>query len=219
MSAVSAGPAPKSIERRFDSLLILDIDEVVLHFITPFQALLAEHGAQLHAESFRLTGNVRSIATGTALSGHVLDRVTAQLYEEQEKRQTPVEGVGESLGRLSAVADIVFLTAMTPAYYDHRRRLLDRSGLSYPMIATERSKGGVVAELSEGRAGPVVFVDDLPPNLHGVRKSAGHVELVHLMANDIFRAHLPPLPTGAHSATDWVDGERLLTRLLGAESL
>ena len=215
---VSAGPAPDTIERRHEALLVLDIDEVVLHFIAPFETLLAEHGAKLHFESFRLTGNVRSISTGEALSGHTLDGVTAQLYAEQEVRQPIVDGVHAALERLSAVADIVFLTAMTPSYYSERRRLLDRERLAYPMIATERSKGGVLAELVAGRSGPVVFVDDLPPNLHGVRRSVPEAILVHLMANADFRPHLPPLPAGAHAAASWQEAEPLLHGLLRPEA-
>ncbi|WP_246218003.1 hypothetical protein [Jiella pacifica] len=146
---------------------------------------------------------MREISTGAALSGHRLDDITEQLYREQEVRQRPVDRVHEALDGLSGRADIVFLTAMTPSHYDSRRRTLDRSGLAYPMIATERSKGAVVAELCSRWSGPVIFVDDLPPNLTAVQRSAPHVRLLHFMANDVFRPHLPALPQGAESATDW----------------
>ena len=168
----TVGPAIDSLEQNHPALLVLDVDEVVLEFIAPFERLLQERGARLHPESFRLTGNVRSISTGTALTGHELDQATTLLYEEQERRQPAVTGVAASLSRLSRRADVVFLTAMTPSYYDRRRALLDREGLLWPMIATERSKGAVVAELTERWQGPVVFVDDLPPNLESVRRSA-----------------------------------------------
>tara|TARA_R110002020_G_scaffold77411_1_gene195418 strand:+ start:998 stop:1654 length:657 start_codon:yes stop_codon:yes gene_type:complete len=197
------GPAITALSQRHKALLVLDVDEVVLHFITPFCELLADHGARLHPESFRLTGNVREISTGAALSGHRLDDITEQLYREQEARQRPVDHVHAALDELSRRADIVFLTAMTPSHYDRRRRALDQSGLAYPMIATERSKGAVVAELCGRWSGPVVFVDDLPPNLAAVQRSAPRVRLLHFMANDVFRPHLPALPQGAESATDW----------------
>ena len=213
---VTAGPAIASLEQRGDSLLILDIDEVVLEFIAPFGALLEQHGARLHPESFKLTGNVRSISTGTALTGHELDQLTVRLYEEQETRQRPVAGVSETLRQLARRTDILFLTAMTPSYYDVRRALLDREGLAYPMIATERSKGAVVAELRERWRGTSIFVDDLPPNLASVRKSAPDTHLLHLMANDVFRQHLPALPTGARAATNWQEASIIIDEILGA---
>ncbi|WP_102958294.1 hypothetical protein [Mangrovicella endophytica] len=213
---VSAGPAVADLPRSRDALIVLDIDEVVLEFIDPFARLLEEHGARLHAESFRLTGNVRSISTGAAVGGGELNRIMTLLYDEQETRQPPVAGVREALERLSAEADIVFLTAMTPSYYERRRCLLDAVGLPYPMIATERSKGAVVAELTERWNGPVIFADDLPPNLEGVRRSAPSTHLVHLMASAVFRSHLPPLPAGAFEARSWPEAEAAIRTILRA---
>ncbi|WP_294645576.1 hypothetical protein [uncultured Aureimonas sp.] len=207
------GPQVADLPQRNEALLVLDIDEVVLHFIAPFCELLAEYGAKLHFDSFKLTGNVRSISTGAALTGHELDGVTERLYVEQRERQKPVEGVGAALSRLSGVADIVFLTAMTPTFYDQRRDLLDAADLRWPMIATERSKGGVVAELAQRWRGPIAFVDDLPPNLEGVRRSVPGVHLVHLMANPDFRPHLPAMPTGTIRAGNWAEAEAALRRI------
>lgn len=218
-TSVTAGPSIESLAKNHDALLVLDVDEVVLEFIEPFGQLLEEHGARLHPESFKLTGNVRSISTGAALSGSQLDRVTEILYETQAARQTLVAGVEASLDRLSSRADILFLTAMTPSYYPHRRALLDSKGLHYPMIATERSKGAIVAELSERWPGPLVFADDLPLNLAGVRKSAPAVHLLHLMANTVFRPHLPPLPAGAHAAAEWGEAERIIEGILASAAL
>ncbi|WP_061935623.1 hypothetical protein [Aureimonas sp. AU22] len=216
--ATTRGPRVADLPCRHGALLVLDVDEVVLHFIAPFCELLEEYGARLHFDSFRLTGNVRSIATGSALTGHELDGVTERLYAEQEQRQKPVEGVGEALARLSAEADIVFLTAMTPAFFDERRRLLDAAGLPYPMIATERSKGGVVAELAERWQGPIAFADDLPPNLEGVRRSVPAVHLVHLMANADFRPHLPAMPKRTLQASDWGEAEGALRRIVRGDA-
>lgn len=214
----TVGPAIVDLAKTRDALLVLDVDEVVLHFVAPFQRLLAERGAQLHFDSFALRGNVRSMSTGSALSGHEIEGATRLLYEEQEERQHLVEGVGPALERLRAIADIVFLTAMTPSYHDRRRRLLDREGLAYPMIATERSKGAVIGELAERWSGPIVFVDDLPQNLAGVRRSHPAAHLVNLMADEGFRPHLPSMPRGTHSATDWAMAEPLLACLLSGQA-
>ncbi|WP_062116403.1 hypothetical protein [Aureimonas sp. AU40] len=210
----TVGPTIDALPQNHDALIVLDVDEVVLHFIAPFCELLAEHGAKLHFESFRLTGNVRSLSTGAAVSGHELDRITALLYADQIKRQAPVEGVREALADLRQKADVVYLTAMTPSYYQQRRALLDSHGLTDPMIATERSKGGLLAEMRQRWRGPIVFVDDLPPNLEGARRSAPDIHLVHLMANREFRAHLPPMPHGTLRAENWRDAAAKIAALL-----
>ena len=83
------------------------------------------------------------------------------------------------------------------------------------MIATERSKGAVVAELRERWRGTSIFVDDLPPNLASVRKSSPDTHLLHLMANDVFRRHLPALPAGARAATNWQEASIIIYEILG----
>ncbi len=212
---VTRGPAISDLPKSYDALLVLDIDEVVLEFIDPFSRLLERHGARLHADSFKLTGNVRSLSTGAALSGGELETIMTALYDDQDKLQPVVAGVRRSLARLGNGCDIVFLTAMTPHHYEKRRALLDREGLLQPMIATERSKGAVVAELGARWSGPIVFVDDLPPNLAAVRKSAPSTHLIHLMASKSFRPHLPALPGGAHDAADWPHAEAIIADLVG----
>lgn len=218
MTDTTAGPAVLELPRNHDALIVLDVDEVVLHFIAPFQDLLASFGARLHFDSFKMTGNVRSQSTGAALTGHELDRSTEQLFREQEARQTLVEGAQAAIERLGTRCDIVFLTAMPPHHYEPRRRLLDREGLAHrPMIATQRSKGALIAEMRQRWSGPIAFVDDLPSNLEGVRRSVPDVHLLHLMADHNFRPHLPPLPAGTFEATDWVEAENILRNLVAPQ--
>lgn len=215
---VTAGPDVADLPRRHDALVVLDVDEVVLQFIAPFQDLLASFGARLHFDSFRMTGNVRSQSTGAALTGHELDRSTEKLFREQEKRQTLVDGARDAIRRLAEICDVVFLTAMPPVHYEARRRLLDREGLGdMPLIATTRSKGALVAEMADRWKGPITFVDDLPSNLEGVRRSVPAVHLMHLMADPNFRRHLPPLPSRTHEAADWPGAEAILRRLVTGE--
>ncbi len=213
----TAGPPISDIDRHHDRLLVLDIDEVVLQFIDPFVALLAEVGARLKPDAFRLTGSVHSQSTGAALGGDELKGLMHRLYEEQAVRQMPVAGVVDALERLAGRADIVFLTAMAPRWHETRRLHLDASGLPYPMIATERDKGAVICELQERWPGTIAFVDDLPSNLEKVRRSAPKTRLLHLMASRLFWPYLPSLPPGVGSARTWQEAEDRIGGLLSGE--
>jgi hypothetical protein len=97
-------------------LIVCDIDEVVLEFITPFQAFLVEHGHELQPRSFRLTGNVVRLADGSETPAEDVDRLLEAFFAEQDGWQTPVEAAADSLAELSGKADIVFLTAMPPRH-------------------------------------------------------------------------------------------------------
>jgi len=196
-------------------LIVCDIDEVVLEFIAPFQAFLVDNGHELRATSFRLNGNVFSLADGAETGGDQVALLLEAFFASQDAWQTPVNAAADSLARLADEADIVFLTAMPPRHRAVRRRLLSRHGLDYPMIATEAAKGPAVLALHGSRPQPVVFVDDILTNLHSVRKHVPESLLINLMANQAFRKLAPPPGDGVGIAADWPHAEALIKAHFG----
>jgi hypothetical protein len=197
-------------------LIVCDIDEVVLEFITPFEAFLTDRGYELRATSFRLHGNVFKRTDGSRTPDNDVSQLLEAFFESHDDWQTPVNEAANSLGRLSAHADIIFLTAMPPRHRDVRRRLLSRHGFDYPMIATESPKGPAVLALHGDRPHPVVFIDDIFVNLQSVRTHVPQTLLVNLMANETFRALAPHPGDGVDIATDWAHAEALIKTHIGA---
>lgn len=191
-------------------LIVCDIDEVVLEFIAPFQAFLVDNGHELRPTSFRLNGNVFSLADGAEARDDQVALLLEAFFASQDAWQTPVNSAADSLARLAETADVVFLTAMPPRHRAVRRRLLSRHGFDYPMIATEAAKGPAVLALHGSRAQPVVFVDDIFTNLHSVRKHVPESLLINLMANEAFRKLAPHPGDGVGIAADWPHAEALI---------
>ncbi|MCO6410159.1 MULTISPECIES: hypothetical protein [Hoeflea] len=191
-------------------LIVCDIDEVVLEFVSPFMAYLDHNGHELRATSFRLHGNVFNRADGSETPGETVSEMLEAFFEAQDNWQTPVKEAADSLARLSVRADVVFLTAMPPRHREVRRRLLSRHGFDYPMIATEQPKGPAVLALHGERQHPVVFIDDIFVNLQSVRKHVPDTLLVNLMANDTFRALAPHPGDGVDIACDWPHAEDII---------
>ncbi|WP_099866178.1 hypothetical protein [Pararhizobium haloflavum] len=184
-------------------LVVCDVDEVVLEFVTPFTSFLKNAGYRLEAKSFRLHGNIFDEANGAPIERSAFAEMLDAFFAEQHDWQTPVEDVRGSLAKISQRADIVFMTAMPPRHFDVRRALLDGHGLDYPMIATENPKGDVLRLIHGDRMTPVVFIDDIFRNLDSVRSHLPNTLLVNLMANRQFRALAPdPGPAVARPA-DW----------------
>lgn len=196
-------------------LVVCDVDEVVLEFLDPFDRFLNSIGHRLHPDSFRLHGNIRSIAEDLVAARDDVDRMEEEFFASQDKWQMPAKGVDMALRSLSRDADIVFLTAMPPRHHDARRMLLDLHGLDFPMIATEEPKGPVVASLIGQRNVPAVFVDDIVRNLGSVRMHAPGCLLMHMMANQVFRAMAPKPDDDIVIAEDWADAEKLIRQHLG----
>lgn len=198
------------VQLRDRPLIVCDVDEVVLEFISPFTAFLRANHYDLIPRSFRLHGNIVSLLDGSEPDNDAVAAFQERFFGSQDLWQTPAEGAAETLAALSDDADIVFLTAMPPRHQTIRRALLDRLGFTFPMIATEGPKGPVVAQLHGQRTLPVVFLDDIQRNLLSVRDHVPDCFLVTLMANADFRAFVPPPVEGIVSANDWADAAQLI---------
>jgi hypothetical protein len=186
-------------------LVVSDIDEVVLEFLSPFRAFLESRDHVLVPRSFRLTGNIVHRTTEQAASADAVKDMLDTFYATQDRWQTPAVGAVETLRDLSTEADIIFLTAMPPRHAAARRARLDRLDLPYPLLASEDPKGPIVERLHGGRELPVVFIDDIARNLQSVQEHAPSCLLINLMANAEFRALAPAPDTCVHIAADWAD--------------
>lgn len=198
-------------------LLVVDVDEVVLEFVRPFMKFLEQQGFYLKTDSFRLSGNVIRQETGEPAEHETVERLIESLFAAQEDWQTAVEGAAETLGRLSRDAAVFLLTAMPHRHFEQRRRLLDRSGLPYPLLTTEAAKGPAIELMRRDPARPVAFVDDIPHNLVSVRQSVPDAALFHLMSFTPFKAVMPRLPEGITETEDWADAERRIAKALGID--
>ncbi|MBW9113049.1 hypothetical protein JNB88_05230 [Rhizobium cauense] len=200
-------------------LIVCDIDEVVLEFLSPFTAFLRSHSYDLLPRSFRLYGNIVSLLDGSELDKAAVDSLEEIFFANQHLWQNPAEKAVETLQALSADADIVFLTAMPPHHHSIRRKLLDELDLSFDLIATVEPKGPVVARLHDRRNVPVAFIDDMQRNLLSVADHVPECLLLTMMANSDFKAFAPSPVGDIVAATDWGHAAELLRAHFSADNL
>ena len=199
-----------TLRRSTKPLVICDIDEVVMEYLDPFQAYLASVDHCLHADSFRLQGNIRHVTDGSVATDEMFQQFQEQFFSTQDRWQRPAHDAKHVLDSLGADADIIFLTAMPPRHETARRALLDMHGFDFPLVATEEAKGPVAAELVCGRHVPSVFIDDIARNLRSVREHVPDCLLINLMANDAFRALAPDPGEGVEKARDWTHAGEMI---------
>lgn len=191
-------------------LIVCDIDEVVLEFLTPFRNFLRSSGRDLLPRSFRLHGNVVALDTGLPVEDAMTSDLLEAFFRLQDQWQTPADRVVETLADLSMDADVIFLTAMPPRHAGVRRALLDRHGLTYPLLASEEPKGPIIRRLHDARDVPLVFIDDILRNLQSVQTHVPDCLLINLMANAKFRAMAPDPGDGIAKADSWTDAATII---------
>ncbi|WP_419912547.1 hypothetical protein [Hoeflea sp.] len=191
-------------------LIICDIDEVVLEFLTPLNGYLNANGYELLPRSFRLTGNIVSRNDGSEADRETCRTLMDDFYSKQLDWQTPTGDVETVLASLSEHADIVFLSAMPPHHYDIRRALLDRHNMPYPLVATKAEKGPLIREIHADRELPLIFIDDMVYNLHSAKKHAPAAHAIYYMSNATFRSMAPHPGDDVVEADDWPHIEQII---------
>lgn len=195
-------------------LLVLDVDDVLLHFVGPLLRYFETQGCALRLQTFRLFGNVFEIESGAVVENGRVSAMLDGFFGAQTDWQTPVEGATQAVATIARDAEVVLLTAMPHRHRDTRRTFLDRLGLPYPLLTTEMEKGPAIHRL-RGRTGrQVAFVDDMPHNLVSARRAVDDAHLFHLIADNTLRPLLPELPHDAAVVMDWTEaGARIASAL------
>ncbi len=198
-------------------LLVVDVDEVVLDFVTPFGRYLNSQGLELLTDSFRIHGNVVALETREVVDNARVSAEMTAFFEVQAAWQSPVPGAVATLALLSAEAEIVLLSAMPHRHRSIRRQLLDSFSLPYPLVSTEGAKGPAVRQIRGASPRPAAFVDDIPRNLQSVADSVPDAALFHMMSHQGLRALVPSLPEGAVALQDWNEAAITISAALGID--
>lgn len=196
-------------------LLVLDVDDVVLHFVRPFPRFLEARGYDLKLGTFKLLGNISERATGRLADRDEIEALVDEFFHAQADWQTITDGAAEVLADFAPRTEIVMLTAMPHRYRAARRAHMDALGLPFPLLTTEMAKGPAIQKLRGETKRPVAFVDDQPTNLESAREWVPDVHLFHLMAETKLRELMPEPPEGTHVVDDWPQARPLLEAALG----
>ncbi|MEP3525337.1 MAG: hypothetical protein ABJ081_09390 [Hyphomicrobiales bacterium] len=196
----------KSVMDGIDSqlpLLICDVDEVVLHFVAPFETYLSERGMYLRKTSFKLGGNIINADTGESLSSLSSSALALQFHEEYVDHQPIIEDAQPVLTALAAQFQIVFLTNVAAELSMRRQSHLAALGLDFPVLQNNGSKAEAVAQLANITTSPTIFIDDLPMHHSMIKSTSPEVFCIHYMADSDFRRIAEVDQKIAEKAEDW----------------
>lgn len=197
-------------------LVICDCDEVLLHFVGPFQRYLdQEHALALHLDSFALSGNIRR-ADGSTLPGSEFPPLLNGFFATHMATQTPAPGAAEALVALARDCDVVILTNVEDQHNGVRTAELARHGMPYRVVCNQGPKGVPVARLiAEYGATRAAFVDDLPPHHSSVKRAAPDVFCLHMIADARLHPLIPAAPDADARIDDWAAALPVLQSALG----
>ena len=196
--------APEDLDiRPAAPLLIVDVDEVLAHFMAGFERYIGRHGYEMRIDRFALFQNLYrpgevdhlDIETGKALFD--------DFFRHGADDLEPVEGAADALAILSQRAGVVILTNAPAHALESRTGWLSKHGFDYPMILHSGLKGPAIAGMAGRTSGRAAFIDDLLPNLESSALSAPAVARFQIIADTRLRPLAPTIPDRHDLHEDW----------------
>lgn len=175
-------------------LVICDVDEVIVHFTSDFEAYIAAHGLWLDTSSFALNGNIRNRETGEPAADTLVADMITRFFEDRTRHMEPIDGAVDSLLHIGETADVVLLTNLPHSAGDYRRENMASHGLPYPVVTNSGPKGPAIRDLlRRARKDSAVFIDDSPHYIASAYEHAPDVHLIHFLHDERFARHIEPL--------------------------
>jgi hypothetical protein len=172
-------------------LVICDVDDVVVHFLRGFDAMLARTNHVLEANSFALNGNVLHRETRSEMPHEDVSKLVDDFFFEQTEHMEAIDGAVASLNALSKHASIVI-----------------------PVITNSGPKGPAIKNLEGRTRGPVVFVDDSPNFVQSSYEHAPQVKIVHFLHDERFAKLHTPFDFVSHTTGNWHDAKQHIEGLI-----
>ena len=199
-------------------LLITDCDEVLLHMVRHFGTWLDEAKDMDFAIE---TGDFANAITrrdgGPPPTPMEMWGMLGEFFPAEMARQTLVPRAREALAALAEVADIVVLTNLQDECRQPRIEQLAAFGIRHRVECNQGGKGDPVARLVAEHGDPVtVFVDDLAVHHASVAKAAPGVHRLHMIAEPLLAAAMPPAPAAHARIDDWADAEHWIATRFAA---
>ncbi len=184
-------------------LLIVDVDEVLAHFMAGFERYVGRHGYEMRIDRFALFQNLYRPGEAEHIDFETGKTLFDDFFFHGADDLDPVEGAAEALATLSQQAGVVILTNAPAHALESRTGWLSKHGFDYPMILHSGLKGPTIAGMAARTSGPAAFIDDLLPNLDSSAQSAPAVATFQIIADQRLRPYAPTIPDKHDLHEDW----------------
>ncbi len=196
-------------------LLIVDVDEVLAHFMAGFERFIGRRGFEMRIDRFALFQNLYRPGEAECLDFETGKALFDDFFRHGADDLDAVEGAADALATLSQQAGVVILTNAPAHALESRTGWLGKHGFDYPMILHSGLKGPTIARMSARTTGPAAFIDDL---LHNLESSAADAPTVHrfqIIADQRLRPYAPTIPDKHALHEEWTTLGPALGKVIG----
>ncbi len=191
------------VDDRSRSILIIDIDEVVLHHSKHLIEYLSKLNITMTDFVHELKGELRDDVTGRLISENQKDRILSEGFKHFVHLQEPIPDSVKIINQLGTRYEILFLSNVPEHSASAREARLISLGLNYPFFRNGGGKGRAVKLISKFTDQRVCFVDDSLRQIENVKKHAPGTECFHFTFVDGTGVKQPPADLDVTRVRTW----------------
>ena len=195
-------------------LVLIDADEVLVHFAVPFRNYLRQRGFGLELNGYTLHDAILDTESNFFVDSQTAQDLVVSFIKEETHRQPATEGAVESVHEISKSAQIIIISNVPR--YAHKARLknIQELNLPFPFVSNEGQKGPALKQICDQVKKPAVFIDDNASQIASAKKFVPDLYRFYFSGCDLVRAQMPITDVYTHNPKSWKELVRLCQGLL-----
>ena len=211
-------PAQKQIEKLTvfsdQPLVLIDADEVLVHFAKPFIHYLRQRGWCLELNGYTLQDAIFNLKSKRLADPLEAQNLVIGFIKAETHRQPATEGAIDAVHTISNYAQIIIISNVPSYAHEARLQNLKKLSLPYPFISNSGPKGPALKQICEKLEKPAVFIDDNPSQIESAKHFVPDLYRFHFSGCELVRSNLPITPASTHNPTSWAQIKDLCHKIL-----
>ena len=188
-------------------LVLVDADEVLVHFAIPFRNYLLKRGYELKLNGYTLQNAIFNVKSNRPVVPHTGKNLVINFIKEETHRQPATPGAIDSIKAISKYAQIIIISNVPR--YAHKARVTNLKALDlpFPFVSNEGPKGPALKQICDQIKKPSVFIDDNSSQILSAKKFVPHLYRFYFSGCEFVRNQMPISEAATHNPKSWKEIE------------
>ena len=195
-------------------LVLIDADEVLVHFAVPFRNYLRQRGFGLELNGYTLHDVILDRESNLFVDPQTARDLVVSFIKEETHRQPATEGAVESVHDISKSAQIIIISNVPRYAHEARLKNFQELNLPFPFVSNEGQKGPALKQICDQVKKPAVFIDDNASQIASAKKFVPDLYRFYFSGCDLVRTQMPITDAYTHNPKSWKELVHLCKELL-----
>ena len=184
-------------------LVLVDADEVLVHFARPFMNYLRDRDYGLQLNGYTLHDAILDTESNLPVDSQTAQDLVVSFIKGETHRQPATEGAIESMHHISKYAQIIIISNVPRYAHEARLQNFQELNLPFPFVSNEGQKGPALKQICDQVQKPAIFIDDNASQIASAKKFVPNLYRFYFSGCDLVRTQMPTTDTYTHNPKSW----------------